>query len=188
MRFRRVVFALFFLFFSIRLWGISFPQVALFPVKVGYSFTLFSETGNRIEFSELLQLPEDIQSGIWVLWKCNFFIADKKEEYILTLWINYDGEVYLYSLKDRVYERGFDNIPLVFSSGIEYNKPISLGEKISLIYIAEYNNFIHSKTKIRLGGVIKAKLNIGNNQYLLYFVKDNGLYIIETPDEIFVKK
>ncbi|MGC8765506.1 MAG: hypothetical protein ACP5QT_06440 [Brevinematia bacterium] len=177
-----------FLVFFVNLWGISFPNVSLFPVKLNYSFSLLSDKGNRIDFFETIQISEDIESGVWLLWRCSFSINGKKDDYTLTLWVNYDGEIYLYSLKDRFYERVFDDIPLVFSSSIEVNKPIILGENISLTYTGGYGSFVHPKTKIRLENVIKATLKIASEHYILYFVKGKGLQIIETPEEVFVKQ
>lgn len=188
MRVKFFIFILFFLLFSEKFWAISFPELSLFPVKLSYSFSLFSNKGKSIDFSEAIQLSEDIESGVWVLWKFKINLSNIKEEYTLTFWVNNEGATYLYSLKDKVYERIFDDMPLVFSGIIEYNKPIQLGKNISLEYRGEYKNFTHPKTNMKLNNVILAVLSINEARYQMYFVKDNGLYILEIPDEIFVRK
>ncbi len=188
MRFKKLFLSLTFLLIYIRGRSISFPEVYLFPVKMNYSFSLLSEKKNRIDFLEIIQLPEDIESGVWVLWKVIFFSGSEKQEYILTFWVSYEGETLLYSLKDGFYERGFDNIPLVISAKIDFNNLIEIGKNITLTYLTEYKSFTHPKTKIKLKSAIKARLTIGDINYFLYFVTKSGLYIIETPEEIFVRK
>jgi hypothetical protein len=169
-------------------WSISFPQCNFFPVKPNYSYTVYSEKGNSITFEETIELPEEVELGVWSIWKIKLYFTDgTKEEYILRFWINNEGEGFLSTIKDKGYERSFLEMPKVFPLVVEKNKEVTFGSNFYIVYRGEYSRFVHPTLKVNLNSVIVVELVLGSKKITIYFNKETGPILIETQ-EIFLKK
>lgn len=176
-----------FLIFSISsLWAINFPENDFFPVGSDVKYTLISEKSNIIELSQKLILPENWKDyGIWIIWNLKY---NNSNEINLIFWANYEGEVYLSSIKDDFYERMLPESVLIFAKNISLNKDIKIGNNIYFTYLKEYNELNLPSTKLKLSSVIKTRLKLNKIEYYLYFIKKRGIAIIETKDEFYIEK
>ena len=177
---------IFLIFLSISsLWAINFPENDFFPVGSDVKYTLISDKSNIIELSQKLILPENWEDyGIWVIWNLKY---NNSNEINLVFWANYDGEIYLSSIKDNFYERMLPESILIFAKNITLNKDIKIGNNIFFTYLKEYNELTIPSTRLKLSSVVKTQLKLNKLEYYLYFIKKRGIAVIETKDEVFVE-
>ncbi len=168
------------------LWAIKFPENDFFPVGSDVKHVFVSERSNIIELSQRLILPHDWESlGVFVIWNFSF---NGTYLYSFNFWANYEREVFLLSISDSFYEKMVGEKILIFSSNVEFKKDIRIGDNIYFTFLSEFKEFTHKQTNVKLSGVIKTKLTLNKIDYFLYFVKGRGVFIIETKDEIFIRR
>jgi hypothetical protein len=169
-----------------------FPDVFYFPFNPNFSFSLISDKSNTVEVAANIIFPKTAGNEgdegyqvFFVDWKLSLNMENQKLDYLLHFTILSNGDVYLSSIRDELYQRSLYPEALVFPKNVNFDKPIFIGENISL----KYSKFL-SYLKIKESGksynnVRIADLTLGDSVYTLYFAQYQGIVAIKGPDEVY---
>ncbi|MGA2142510.1 MAG: hypothetical protein ABSG94_08800 [Brevinematales bacterium] len=171
--------------------GVHIPDVSYFPIGPNYSENLVSGRSNTIGISLKIEIPRT--GGTIDRFILNWYLAmklsDQKFNYIVTMTLFTNGNMFLNEMRDGAYERIFPAMLEIFPAVPAFDKPLEIGENISFRLIKYYNRFSDPSLGQRTyNNIIAGELNLLDQACLIYFSKDYGIIMIKTGEETFLEK
>ncbi len=173
-----------------RSYCIRFPDISYFPILPNYSFSLISGKSNTLDVSMKIEIPRDEEIYDKFFLNCLIVLNIDKEKliYSLRFTLMTNGDVYLTEMRDSAFQRSFPPDILIFPVYPSYDKPVVIGENISLKYSKSFGKMSEKDFKKVYNNVVTAELKLLDDPCLIYFSKDYGIVGIKARDEVFRRK